>query len=103
MILHDFLTNEEILKFLSTNTLNIFLYDKLEGRGISSTIDYALSVKKPLAISDSCMFRNIYSDEICAYKSNLNDIINNSVKYCEKYLDKYSNINLINKFKKIII
>ena len=49
------------------------------------------------------MFRNIYSDEICAYKSNLNDIINNSVKYCEKYLDKYSNINLINKFKKIII
>jgi hypothetical protein len=103
MISHEFLSNEEILKFLSQSTLNIFLYDKLEGRGISSAIDYALSVKKPLAISDSCMFRNIYSDEICLYKTPINKIIDNSVKYCEKFLVQYSNINLINKLKKIIL
>jgi len=99
---HDFLTNEEIINFLSKNTMNIFLYDKMDRRGISSTIDYALSVKKPLGISNSYMFKHIYSDDICLYKTNVRDCINNSVKYCEKYLTEYSNNNLINKFKLII-
>ena len=39
------------------------MYDSMVGRGISSTIDYALSVKKPLGISDSYMFRNIYDGD----------------------------------------
>jgi hypothetical protein len=102
MITHEFMTNEELLKFLSSNTLNIFLYDTLNNRGISSVIDYALSVKKPLAISDSHMFKHIYSDEICVYKNNIEYILENSTKYCEKYLVEFSNKNLINVFETII-
>lgn len=71
MIIHDFLTDDEILLFLSKNTMNLFLYDKMPGRGISSVIDYALSVTTPFAISDSEMFRHIYHDSICAYKHTL--------------------------------
>jgi hypothetical protein len=102
LISHAFFSNEEILKFLSLNTMNIFLYDKLDGRGISSAIDYAISVKKPIGISDSYMFRNIYSDEICLYKTSIVNCLNNSVNYCNKYLEKYSNENLRNKFKNIL-
>jgi hypothetical protein len=102
MITHDFFTNDELLEFLSTNTMNVFMYDYMGNRGISSTIDYALSVKKPLGISDSYMFRNIYSDEICLYRSSIADILENSVKYCSKFLDLYSNQNLIDKFYKVV-
>ena len=52
----------------------------MHGRGISSTIDYDISVKRPLAISDSYMFRHIYSHDICVYKVNIDDAINNSKK-----------------------
>ena len=103
MITHDFFSNADMLKFLKSNTMNIFLYSH-DGNtnGISSTVDYALSVKKPLAISDSFMFRNIYSDEICLYKKSIEYCLKSSVDYCSVFLEKYSNQNLINKFRKIV-
>jgi hypothetical protein len=103
IIITDFFTTSDILKFLNSNTMNIFLYDRLQGRGISSTIDYALSVKKPLAISDSYMFRNIYSDKICLYKNTINDCLQVSSEYCSIYLKKYSNKLFIEKFKNILL
>jgi hypothetical protein len=83
--------------------MNIFLYSQQgNGLGISSTIDYALSVKKPLAVSDSFMFRNIYSDEICLYKNTIEYCLEKSLGYCSIFLEKYSNQNLINKFRSIL-
>lgn len=102
MITHNFLSNEEILLFLKSNTCNIFLYDKMMGRGISSVIDYAISVNKPFIISDSDMFRNIYSDDICVYKTNISTAIENSNNLLPSYLDKYSNDKLISKVDSII-
>jgi hypothetical protein len=102
MIIHEFFSTADILRFLKSNTMNIFLYDKMDGRGISSTIDYAISVKKPLAISDSYMFRNIYSDKICLYKNTIDECLKNSVEYCSTFLEKYNHDAFIKKFNKII-
>ena len=101
MITNIFFTNEEILLFLKSNTCNIFLYDKLEGRGISSVLDYAISVNKPFVISDSYMFRHIYNDDICVYKTNIKDAIINSQNLLINLIKIYSNYNLINKVDKI--
>ena len=103
IICHEFFTEDELLFFLKSNTANIFLYDYMKGRGISSTIDYALSVKKPLIISDSYMFRHIYSDDICIYKNNLETCLKNSTNYCNKFLEQYSHKNMIDKFRNIIM
>jgi hypothetical protein len=102
IISHTFFTNEEILLFLKSNTCNIFLYDKMYGRGISSVIDYAISVNKPFIISDSYMFRNVYSDDICAYKTDINTGIENSHKLLPIFLNKYCNKKLIDKVDYII-
>lgn len=103
MISNEFFSNENILKFLKSNTMNIFLYDKMLNRkGISSTIDYAISVKKPLGISDSYMFHNIYSDKICLYKTSIRDCLAVSVDYCATFVEKYSHKNMISKLQKII-
>ena len=48
------------------------------------------------------MFRNIYSDEVSVYESSIEYCMNNSVNYYNKYLEKYSNENLRNKFKNIL-
>ena len=58
---HEFLHKTELLDFLAQNTLNCFFYDKCEGRGISSAIENALAVRKPLAITRSNMFRHVLS------------------------------------------
>jgi hypothetical protein len=103
MISNEFFTNEEILLFLHSNTCNIFLYDLMQGRSISSVIDYAISVNKPFVISDSYMFRHVYSDNICVYKTDIKTAIENSKKMLPALLTKYSNINMINKIDNVII
>lgn len=89
LITHDFFTTNDLLLFLQSTTANIFLYDVMHGRGISSTIDYALSVDTPLVISDSYMFRHIYHDSICLYKSSLESCIEASREYCKKFKEAW--------------
>lgn len=103
LITHEFFSNNDILNFLDSNTMNIFLYETVPGAGLSSVIDYALSVKKPIGISNSNMFRHIYSAEICLYNISINQCIQNSVKYCSQFIDKFSNDELRNKFKNILL
>ena len=98
---HDFLNHSEMLEFLHNNDVNIFLYDKHSDRSLSSTIDYALSVKKPIAISDSWMFRHINNVEpsIIVDNTPINDIISNGIEPLKPIYEKYSNESLINKFE----
>ena len=67
-ISHDFLDDEALLRFLSENTINAFLYDDVVGRGIASCTDYALACGRPIAISHSSMFRHLHgvNPSICA-------------------------------------
>ena len=102
MITHEFFTNTELLQFLHSNTMNIFLYKPCNNRSISSTIDYALSARKPIGISDSHMFRHIYSDAICVYKRGIQDICKDSLENCRPFLEKYSNENMRAKFREIV-
>ena len=101
MITHTFFSNDDVLRFLNSNTINIFLYDSLNNNSLSSVIDYAISVKKPKGISDSNMFKHIYSDQICLYKTSIKDCIANA-NYLDRFREEYSNKNLVNKFLKII-
>ena len=75
-IIHDFMDDDQLLTFLSSNDINMFLYVNHDIRGCSSVIDYAINVKRPLAISTDDMFRHIYDDRICAYKRPIRDIMN---------------------------
>ena len=90
LILHDFLPETDLVNFLASNDLNIFLYDQMLHRGCSSVIDYALAAKKPIAISDCDMFRHIYSDQICAYKRSLSDIIKDGDTHILPFLKKWN-------------
>lgn len=58
-ITHDFLDREGILDWLSANTLNAFFYNGPSMLGISSVVDYALAVDRPLAVTMNPMFRHL--------------------------------------------
>jgi hypothetical protein len=98
MIHTEFISEEDLLVFLRSNTMNLFLYDRLEGRGISSTIDYALSVQRPLGISNSSMFRHIYDDKICLDHYSIEECRLASLPHCQQFLSRFSHENMISKF-----
>ncbi len=56
---HDFLGEDELVRWLSGNDLNVFFYDYNPGRGISSTVDYAIAAQRPISVNGSQMFRHV--------------------------------------------
>lgn len=103
-ITNNFLSNHEILNFLNSNDANIFMYDQLQGRGVSSCVDYALSVDTPLILNNSNMFRHILSEkpEISIEKNDINSILNIGIDPVLHFRKKWSNDNMRDKFYKIL-
>jgi hypothetical protein len=83
--------------------MNIFMYETHESAGVSSVIDYALSVKTPIAITKSSWFRHIYSEEIDVGVKDINHILKYSRAVCDKYREEFSNQNLIDTVDRHVI
>ena len=100
---HDFLNKNSLLDFLAQNTINVFLYEDTGGRGLSSTIDNALAVERPIAVSDSIMFRHLFDAKpsVCVSKNSLKDIISNGFTPLQKYLDEFSPEILLWEYERI--
>lgn len=79
---HDFLSPEAYLDWLQGNDLNAFLYDEMLGRGIASTIDFALMANRPIAVTRTTMFRHLHNlvPSVCVEDSSLREIMLNGVE-----------------------
>lgn len=103
-ISHHFLTDYELLSFLASNDINCFFYDEMIGRGLSSVIDYALSTERPIAITNTHMFRHIRntSPNICIENSSFMQILNPISDPLKPYKEKWSNDHFISKYEQIV-
>ncbi|MFM9910178.1 MAG: hypothetical protein ACKVOW_12550, partial [Chitinophagaceae bacterium] len=104
VITHDFLEKKSMLDFLAQNTINVFLYEDKGGRGLSSTIDNALAVKRPVAVSNSIMFRHLFDvkPSVCVSRNSLKNIISNGFAPLEKHFEDYSEENILWEYERII-
>lgn len=89
---HNYLEKDDLLAFLSENTINVFLYDQVENRGISSATDWAIASGKPLGISNSNLFRHLLdcNPSICIDDNTLSQIIINGITPLSKLHVEYS-------------
>lgn len=100
-VTHDFLEHEDLLNFLRQNDINVFLYDPHQTRSLSGSIDYALSVRKPIGISRSWMFRHInwVTPSIYVDERPLKDIIADGIEPLNPIYEKHSNKALLEKYE----
>jgi len=100
---HNFLSTHDLLQFLAKNTANIFLYDDMH-RGISSTIDYALAVRRPIIISKSYMFRHIWDAQpsILIEEKTIPEIVANGFAPLEPFMQAWHPKNLANELTAIL-
>ena len=103
-ISHEFLDHAKLLDFLAQNSINLFLYEDKQDRGISSTLDFALAVNRPIAISDSIMFRHVQSanPSICIDDSSLKTILENGVAPLRKFTEEWDQKNMTWEVERII-
>jgi hypothetical protein len=58
-ITREFFTDEDLIKWCSQNTLNVFLYDR-NMPGLSAVTDQAIASGRPLAVSTNITFRHVH-------------------------------------------
>ncbi len=101
---HQFMNDNELLDFLAGNSMNVFMYEDKEGRGISSTVDNALAVKKPIAVSHCPMFRHILQAKpsVCVADSSLKTILKNGFLPLEEIAKDWNAENLRWEYERIL-
>lgn len=103
-ITHDYMSHDAVLDFLAQNTINAFLYEDQGGRGISSAIDSALAVQRPVLISDASMFRHLSDVEpsVRLSQSTLGSIVKNGFAPLKKYYEEWGPDNLLWEYERIL-
>ena len=106
IVTHDYMDNKTLLDFLAKNTVNVFLYehDMTSGKGLSSAVDNAMAVQRPVAISDSVTFRHVFDVDpsICIIKNNLKTIIQNGFAPLQKHYNEWNTENLLWDYERIL-
>ena len=100
----DFLDQKAMLDFLAENTVNAFLYDYLKVAGISSSIDHAMAVQRPIAITKSVMFRHMLtlSPPITIEDISLKQIIRNGTAPFDRLVMLWSEENMMREYETIL-
>ena len=101
---HDFFTDAQLLEFLAGNSMNVFMYEDTGGRGISSAVDNALAVKRPVAVTRCPMFRHILSAHptVCIDDSSLKTIFNNGFAPLQKIVTYWDRAHLVWDYERIL-
>jgi hypothetical protein len=102
LITSDYKNTNDLLDWLNESTINCFFYHKKQSNGISSVIDYALSVPVPIAVTECDMFRHIKNDDISIEKNSLKQIIEKGLSPTKNFREKWSNENFRINFDKIM-
>lgn len=101
---HEFLNDEQLLAFLAGNSMNVFMYEDTGGRGISSALDYALAVKRPIAVTRCPMFRHVLAARptVCVEDASLKGIFNNGFAPLEKVAAHWDATHLVWDYERIL-
>lgn len=98
---HQYWSQLHMLFWLAKNDINLFLYQPSHGRGISSTIDYALSAMRPIGVSNSEMFRHL-PKEICVDNISIPELIEKGTGPLKQVYEDNSNEKLVDKIKEFL-
>jgi hypothetical protein len=104
-ITHEFFTKAGMLDFLGKNNLNMFLYDVEKRLGISSCVEQALAVQRPIALNRCGMFRHMFSASPSIFVEDLPiwEIAVNGTKPLEPFCEIWSEYSFRKDYERILL
>jgi len=88
----DMWDDQTIINMLAQNTINCYFYDYLDGAGLSSSVDYALAARRPIAVTRSHQMRHLWNltPSILIENSSIQQIIDQGTAPLEPLYKAYS-------------
>lgn len=102
-VTEGWMTDQETVNWLSQNTVNCYFYDYLDGSGLSSSIDYALSARRPIAVTRSHQMRHCWNltPSILVEETTLRNIISNELTPLEPFYNNYTDKQVFADFSRM--
>lgn len=99
-----FFTKARLLDFLASNSLNVFLYDEHKDRGISSSVEKAMAVHRPVAVSRSGMFRHLHgaTPSVVLGERSLREIMETGIAPLVPYLQEWNAAAFVKGFEEAL-
>jgi len=103
-VTHDFMDHGSMLDYLAQNTINVFFYEDTGNRGLSSALDNAIAVRRPVAVSDAVMFRHVFDTRpsIRVSQNSLPAIIGNGFAPLQEHHDEWDAATLLWEYERIL-
>lgn len=100
----DIWDNQTIVNMLAQNTINCYLYDYLDKAGLSSSIDFALAARRPIASTRSHQMRHLWNltPSILVEEKSLKEIIAQGTAPLKQLYIDYSPESVLNDYTKIL-
>lgn len=93
---------QELINWCAKNTINVFLYNRRIGNGLSATTDQAIASGRPMAVSTNPTFRHIH-DYIKPYPyMNLRESIQTSASSVKRMQEDWSPSQFMSKFEAVL-
>lgn len=101
---HHMMSSIELVQWLSQNDVNCYFYDNNSEYGIASAPDYAISSRRPIAVSNSSQLRYIWKNVPSASieSSTLASIISNGFSPFEHLYAKMSAENILSEIELVL-
>jgi len=100
---HDWLEDHDLLNWLGSNTINIFPYAPVPHSGISSSTDWAIASKRPVAVSRCGLFKHLHHLPICLEDYSVRDIADRGVAPIEHLWAKWSKAAFSKRWDDILL
>ncbi len=97
-----YFSKEELINWCAQNTLNVFLYNRRIGNGLSTTTDQAIASCRPLAISTNPTFRHIHKYIKPYPYLSLKESIESTIPLVKKIQEDWSPRNFVLQFEAVL-
>jgi len=87
---HQWMSELDLLSWLSDNTINVFPYDAVPHPGISSSTDWALASRRPLAITKCGLFKHLSHLPIVLESYSLKEIVSRGTEPIEPLWEEWN-------------
>ena len=103
-ITHDDLSRLETVEWLSRNSINCFFSSRMDGAGPAGELDLALAAQRPIALSDSYMYRHVTEKvpESLITDRTIREIIAAGFAPLQKLVEEWSDGNLLARYEAIV-
>jgi hypothetical protein len=95
---HHMMEPQEMVNWLSQNSINCYFYDRMDHAALASSTDYALAARRPIAVSRSNYFKDFFTcnpSVVINEPHSLKEIIANGIEPLKHLHESYTKENFI--------